>query len=128
MMFLAKSSSPKFTSWPTVLMFIFGVTDVGARVLNTLNFEFLRGRINKNNVLYFCLVDYVACIVPLLTYLASMGRVPISPLACDVLNGIFYGFLAFNFGYLFIAFSFRFLLIILLYNFSDSSLLSNQTL
>lgn len=109
-MFIAKSSNPNLKSWGTVLLFIFGVFEVSARLLNTLDLKFLRGLINKGNVLYFCIFNYTICLVPIFTFLAMRGHIGISPFVQDILNGIFYALLAFCLGFMFnILFRYAFL-------------------
>lgn len=101
-LFSATSSNPSIKNWGTVLMIIVSGSEVAARILNTLNLKVLSGLITPENVLYFCLFDYVTCIVPLLPFLALRGHIYMAPLTMDIINGIFYGLLAFNLGFMFI--------------------------
>jgi len=99
MMFQMPCSEPALKdNWGTILMFIFGVSEVGARLMNTMGVKGVTTLITEKSIWIFCLVRYVISLTPMITYLAGKGMISMSPVLMDVLNCFLYAILAFTLG------------------------------
>ncbi|MES1921533.1 hypothetical protein MHBO_003059 [Bonamia ostreae] len=98
-MLQAKSSNPSLRDfWPKILIFLFGISEVTARIINTMKIKFIANAITEKNLWIFCFVPYTSSVLLFLSFLALRNVFYWPPLLIDIINGVFYSLLSFSVG------------------------------